>query len=383
MRVFFLLLAPLLAVAAWSLETQLLSRAELLRRVPMTQLSDFKKIPLLVRTPDFVLTSGKEAVPFSLRGRDKRGRAWLVRLRDASIGAWRSETNGRRIYYFAGYTGATGMGPATWILALSFDQVSRPVPFFVRTHGGIEDVLDLDGTGPELLVQDYQGNIRDDPGYYVTTLYQQRGPFWYRSDGRHGAHVFPTSERWSVMWKGQPAVLTTPPVFKRAARDWSDDPATGIKTAITNVGQYGTFDVQPESGCGAVSPGVIVWDTHGGRSIEMEGFEQTLDTLAKAHARVVLTGVYHWSGTDCDAGIAWATTERQTAFGILVGRVPDQRAALAAPRTKAPRIRYALEGVSERVPHFPFQHAFLFSRNAEIPSCASSAIAFCDMTSFA
>jgi hypothetical protein len=33
--------------------------------------------------------------------------------------------------------------------------------------------------------------------------------------------------------------------------------------------------------------------------------------------------------------------------------------------------------------HFPCQQAALFSRNAEIPSCASSASAFCDITSFA
>ena len=33
--------------------------------------------------------------------------------------------------------------------------------------------------------------------------------------------------------------------------------------------------------------------------------------------------------------------------------------------------------------YFPFQQAALFPRNAEIPSCASSASAFCDITSFA
>ncbi len=201
------------------------------------------------------------------------------------------------------------MGPATWLLVLSFDQVGRPVPFFITTHGGIDDVLDFDGTGPELLEQDYQGSMRDDPGYYVTTLYQQRGTYWYRSDGQHGAHMFPTSEKWSVTWKEQPAALTIPPVFKRAVLDSGNDPATGIKAVVTGVGEYNTVHVGPESGCSVVSPGVVVRDTPDGRSIEMERFGQSLEILAKAHTIVVLTGVYHLSGSmDCNARIAWAST---------------------------------------------------------------------------
>ena len=180
MRITPLSSAFLLAVTAFCLETKLILPGELRRQVPMTAITDFKQIPLSVRTPDFLLTSGGTGPPFSLQGRDKQGRRWRVTLRDASRRAWRSDAKGVRTYYFAGYTGAAGSGPVTWILALSFDELGRPVPFFVTTHGsydagGIQDVLDLDGTGPELLVQSYWGNIMDDPGYYVTTLYRQRG----------------------------------------------------------------------------------------------------------------------------------------------------------------------------------------------------------------
>ena len=276
----------------------------------MTQLTDFTKLPLSVRTPDFLLASDEFGPPFSLRGKDKRGHNWRVTLRDAARGAWRSDANGARTYYFDGYTGATGMGPATWILALSFDDSGRPVPFFVTTHGSIEDVLDLDGTGPQFLVQEYQGNIMDDPGYYVTTLYQQRGFYWYRSDGQHGAHVFPTSEEWSVMRKDQPAVLMTPPVFKRAVWDSTNDPAAGIRVEILSVGENSTFHVTPTSGCSSVSVGVVVWDTPAGRRIELEEFQQSLKTLPQARATIVLTGLYHWPNRECGASVLWASTKR-------------------------------------------------------------------------
>jgi hypothetical protein len=310
MRVIFLLLAPFLAIAACCLKTNLLLPSELRKRVPMTEITDFTKSPLFVRTPDFLLASSDTGALFSLQGRDKRGRDWRVRLRDASRGAWRSETNGRRTYYFDGYTGAAGMAPATWILALSFDQIGRPVPFYITTHGGIEDILDLDGTGPELLVQDYQGSMMDDPGYYVTTLYQQRGLYWYRADGKHGAHIFPTSEEWSVMRKDQPAVLMTPPAFKRAVGDSSNDPAAGIRTRIMSAGENNSIHITPSTGCSNVALAVLVWDTPVGRRIELEELNRSLKVLAQARATAVLTGLHHsLKSTECGASILWASTE--------------------------------------------------------------------------
>jgi hypothetical protein len=306
-RLLFVLLVPFFTIAAYCLESNLLSPAELRKRVPMTRLTDFTKVPVSVRTPDFLLTSSDSGRPFFLRGKDKRGHNWRLALRDASRGAWRSETNGRRTYYFDGYTGGAGMAPATWILALSFDEIGRPVPFFVVTHGGIEDVLDLDGTGPEILVQDYQGSRMDDPGYYVTTLYQQRGFYWYRADGQHGAHTFPTSEKWSVIWKDQPALLMTPPVFKWAPGDLSNDPAAGIRTVIISADENNTIRVGPGTGCSMFGVDMLVWDTPTGRRIEL----QELRALANARATVVLTGVNHWpKSTECGASILWASTQR-------------------------------------------------------------------------
>ncbi|MGH9549489.1 MAG: hypothetical protein ACRD3W_08940, partial [Terriglobales bacterium] len=95
--------------------------------------------------------------------------------------------------------------------------------------------MDLDGSGPELLEQSYWGNIMDDPGYYVTTLYRQRGAFWYRSGGRHGTHIFPAFEKWSVRWKDRPAVLVAGSPPGRPVPDSSNNPAAGIHTMVVGT----------------------------------------------------------------------------------------------------------------------------------------------------
>ncbi len=298
-----LLTLPLLAISAYCLESGLLSSAERRTRIPLVLLTNFEKPTISIRTPDFQLLS--EGADSSLQGNDKSGHPWGVNLRAAVHNAWKGPPAS---YYFDGYTGATGMGPMTWILALSFDEQHRPVPFFIMTHGSIADLVNLDRTGPQLLQQDYQGNIRDDPGYYVTTLYQRRGPYWIRSDGRHGEHVFPTSEKWSVEWSDKPAVAMLPPVFKRAVQDSSNDPSAGLKAKIVSLGAYDNVNLNPNSGCTSVKPEVLVRDTAGGRQIEMEEFKEDLTQLATMHANVSLTGVSHWPNDgSCSASILWAS----------------------------------------------------------------------------
>jgi hypothetical protein len=183
------------------------------------------------------------------------------------------------------------------------------------THGGyddqgLQDVLDLDRTGPELLQQDYWGNIMDDPGYYVTTLYQQRGFYWYRSDGVHGSHEFPTFEKWSVMWQGKPAVLVDHPPSGRSVSDSSNDPGAGVRTRIVGIGEN-AIHVSPETGCGYVSIGASVADSAAGREIVVMGTGETFNRLAKAHAPVVMTGLYRWEhGGGCTASILWSLAAR-------------------------------------------------------------------------
>ena len=170
---------------------------------------------------------------------------------------------------------------------------------------GVEDVLNLDGTGPELLQQDYAGNIMDDPGYYITTVYQQRGVYWYRSDGVHGTHSFPAYEKWSVMWHGRPAVLVDHPPPGLQVRDWGNDPRNGVSTAMLRLGKMGGLYVTPVSGCKYVTVGAPVADGPSGREIALRGFSPLFERPAKAHATVTLAGLYHWTDSECDASVAW------------------------------------------------------------------------------
>ena len=80
-----------------------------------------------VQTPD--VTGEWNSAPV-ITGTDKAGKLWRVTLDPAIRGLWRTEVDGVKTYYFAGYTGGAGMAPSTWILGLSFDYEGRPVPFF-------------------------------------------------------------------------------------------------------------------------------------------------------------------------------------------------------------------------------------------------------------
>ncbi len=298
-----------LASAGTCLETKLISPTELGKRVLMTEITDFTRVPLFVRTPDFLLSLDDVGSMFQLRGRDKRGRRWQVILRDAVREAWSCKVRGSRTYYFAGYTGGAGLAPETWILVISFDEAGRPVPFFVITHGsydsnGIEDVLDLDGNGPELLEQSYWRSMQDDPGYYVTSLYQKRGPYWYRSDGRHGEHIFPAFEKWSVLWKDRPAELVADPRTE-SVRDSGNDPAGGTHTKI--IGVAGTrVRVGRETACESVGVNGVVIDSANGRRIDFQLAPGSLSALAREGKDVVLTGLYRWAGhAECDSSIMW------------------------------------------------------------------------------
>jgi hypothetical protein len=234
MRAAGLLFGLLAAGSGWGLSTELLTTAELRTRVRPQRIADFNKTPFPVRTPHFTLTQGEH---FQLAGRDKLGRAWSVQLPDAGIGAYRGVGAEQNTYYFHGYTGGAGFAPPTWILALSFDDSGRPVPFYFFTQGSMEDLFNLDGKGPQLLQQDYWGNFWEDPGYYVTTLYEKRGAYWQRADGRHGTHTFPTFEKWSVRWEKKPALLVPKPVTEHAVKDFSNDPERGRRISL------GVFDV--------------------------------------------------------------------------------------------------------------------------------------------
>lgn len=122
-------LALLIAVTAPSLETQVIPASDLQKRVPMTTVFyQPASLNAAVRTSDFLVTMTDDGGKLA-RGRDKSGKQWQATLPAATHGLWKTDVNGIRTYYFAGYTGGAGMAPGTWILVLSFDGQGRPVPF--------------------------------------------------------------------------------------------------------------------------------------------------------------------------------------------------------------------------------------------------------------
>ena len=317
LRTAFILSALLTAVTVFSLETQVIPAADLRKRIPMTDLFHHRaSFNPPVHTPDFLFTDMDDGSNIA-GGRDKAGRPWRAVLPAATRGLWTTELNGNRTYYFAGYTGGAGMAPDTWILALSFDQQARPVPFYVIGYAaydsnGISDLLNLDGTGPELLQQNWEETSwmpGERSGYYITTLYQQRGIYWYRTDGQHGARTFPLYEKWVNLPNTQPQLVDAPEL-SRWLSDYGNDPRSGIRSGIVSIDKHG-IHTGPELGCELESIGLIVEDSKNGRQIEAGYlFESSplLAEIARARLPATFTGVKRWPNTDqCYASVVWAS----------------------------------------------------------------------------
>jgi len=230
------MLAALLFIGkAFSLATHVIPDAELAKRVRLTRLADFVKSPdAHVRTADFEASRDEDSLLVA-RGRDRAGKLWELHLSAASHGLWVTAAERTRTYFFAGYTGGAGMAPPAWIVALSFDSQRRPVTFCVRGYEnygntGIEELVNLDGTGPELIVREWvETDALPDArsGYYVTTLYQQRGIYWYRVDGRHGVKTYPLFERWIILPGRQPQEVPAPPESRGWLHNYGNDPSLG------------------------------------------------------------------------------------------------------------------------------------------------------------
>ena len=188
-------------------------------------------------------------------------------------GLWKTDIHGLRNYYFAGYTGGAGMAPDSWIFILSFDDHARPVPFYVTSYAaydnkGIRDLLNLDGTGPQLVQQTWAETHwmpGERSGYYITTLYQQRGLYWYRTDGPHGSRNFPLFEKWVNLPRMVPKLVAAPELSNYVA---DFDPRSGTRTRILSFDKNG-FHVAQELGCNLESIGLVVEDSKKGRQIQL------------------------------------------------------------------------------------------------------------------
>lgn len=284
----------LLGRAAYALATRVIPETDLAKRPPMVTLAYFAE-PFHLRTLDFAATEaagGSKVVT----GRDKSGKEWQMILPPTTRGLWMTLAKGVRTYFFAGYTGGGGMAPPTWIVAVSFDRRRRPVPFYLRgwaRYGkeGIQDLVSLDGKGPELVQQDWIEKDSDSQrsGYYITTLYQQRGAYWYRVDGKHGQKTFPIFEKWLIQPDTQPEEIAEPDDAKAWPPDYGNDPKFGKRITATAA----------SLGCQLQGVGLLVTDTNNGRLI-------TVDPAPFRFSDAVLTGLRKWPGSDlCDVAEAW------------------------------------------------------------------------------
>jgi hypothetical protein len=181
-------------------------------------------------------------------------------------------------------------------------------------RNGIKDVLNLDGTGPELLQQTWEGTNRTDEarsGYYVTTAYEQRGAYWYRTDGRHGAQTFPLYEKWAILPNTRPEVVTNPELPREWLSDYGNDPRSGVRTNVLWLDEHG-IHAGADLGCELESIDVVIKDSRGGREVEVGPYASSSDTLlpevARKGVRATLTGLHRWPHSSlCTASIAWLT----------------------------------------------------------------------------
>ena len=309
------LLLILLSVAAFGQESIPIPATELSKRVPMTTIF-YSNIPDSAKTPDFLFARYNDT--FSAEGRDKAGKPWRVILDPTIRGLWRADRDGHQTYYFAGDTGGVGMAPLTWILVLSFDEHGRPVPFYFRTQleeydeRGLRDYLNLDGTGPVLLQQDWvlkeftPDGVRS--GYFITSVYEQRGYYWYRADGQHGTKVFPIFQSFEPPYKRAQEITDTASL-KHWASDYGNDPKMGLRTHIVSVDRKG-IHFGPELKCVMEEWEIFVRDTASGREIANDDSkpQELLAELARIHAPVVLTGLKEWpEDNSCEASVIWVT----------------------------------------------------------------------------
>jgi hypothetical protein len=102
-------------------------------------------------------------------------------------------------------------------------------------------------------------------------LNQQRGIYWYRVDGRHGARSFPLYEKW-VNLPNTPPQLVDAPELPNWLSDYGNDPQSGIRSRILSIDNHG-IHTGKELGCELQSIGLVVEDSKNGRQIEpMAGY---------------------------------------------------------------------------------------------------------------
>jgi len=265
--------------------------------------------PLHAQIPNLIAAYVDDDVV--VRGRDKSGRRWRIRLPAATHDIWFLKGE-KPMYFFDGYTGGAGMAPGTWIFAVSFDEQGRPVPFFTTSQTPFEGLVELDGGGPFLLQQTWLETNwlpKERSGYYVTVAYRQKGAYWYRADGVQGGRTYPFYERWALLPNVRPKPVADPQFPRSWVPDNGNHPQSGVRTHI-RLDSNG-IHAGRELDCQLDDISAVVLDSPTAREIEVAmpfaNGSALLREIAERHLTTTLTGVRTFPKTiSCVANIAWA-----------------------------------------------------------------------------
>jgi len=148
----------------------------------------------------------------AITGKDKRQREWRVQLDPSTLFyACRFyeadlDRNGTRDALLLYPTGGNGLAPTSHLLAITFNEIGRPVTFeadgyFQDVSGEIFDLVDLNHNGrAELIYMNF------DDGYWITNIYEVKHARWQRIVGRHGNRSYPLYTRFTFNENHKPTV---------------------------------------------------------------------------------------------------------------------------------------------------------------------------------
>jgi hypothetical protein len=147
-----------------------------------------------------------------LDGKDRSGKPWHIDLIENGDQArvYEDDLNNDKVWdaLLVMPTGGVGLAPLVHLIAVTFDEKGRPIPwetegYFGETNSGIDSLVDLDHNGiADLIFMNF------DDGYWITNVYSLKGARWSRVHGALIGHSFPMFTRFT----NRPnTVAVTPP----------------------------------------------------------------------------------------------------------------------------------------------------------------------------
>ena len=252
------------------------------------------------------------------RGHDKVGRTWRVSLPAADHELW-STRRGQRPNLLLRWVHRRGRdGAGTWILALSFDEAGRPVPFYITTYDGpdakgLRNLLQL-GPADQVMLQTtwFEDQRRDDTARATLSLALTAGKACTgeAATGCTAASRFPIFERYELMPGAESKRVPPPDHEGSSSLNWETIRSPACKRPFS-TGAEETL-TQPGLGCELGAMDVVVADGPSGREIDATFSDSgrpggLLQEIVQRHSPVTITGLNRGRGTEaCYAMVVWS-----------------------------------------------------------------------------